>query len=152
MYIFFRLTYPSKLDKVIEADQHQKVLLKFVVRDTVSGKLTKVHQAFVKVTHLSSRREIIFVAEADSNNVYKFDLDVTTNSKDFGHINGKYKVEVIIGDAAIVNPTLWHLADISFTFPDGSNDTPAQDYTFKVIIFVCFFLILVMNLIYSKLY
>lgn len=56
------------------ADQHQRVLLRFIVRDLASGRSTEVHQAFVKITHIESKREIIFVAETDSNDVYKFDM------------------------------------------------------------------------------
>lgn len=56
------------------ADQHQRVMLRFVVRDTASGRPTEVHQAFVKITHIDSKREIIFVAETDANDIYKFDI------------------------------------------------------------------------------
>lgn len=72
--IFFRLTYPNTLSEVLVADQHQRVMLRFVVRDTASGRPTEVHQAFVKITHIDSNREIIFVAETDANDIYKFDI------------------------------------------------------------------------------
>lgn len=68
------MKYPETLSEMLVADQHQRVILKFVVRDTSSGRPTEVHQAFVKITHMDSKREIIFVAETDSNDVYKFDM------------------------------------------------------------------------------
>lgn len=77
LYIFcliFRVIYPKKLTEVVEADQHQRLLLRFIVKDTVSGKGARIHQAFVKITHMQSKKEIIFVAEADSSDIYKFDM------------------------------------------------------------------------------
>ena len=62
------------MSEAVVADQHQRVLLRFLVRDTASGRPTEVHQAFVKITHADTNREIIYVAEADSNDVYKFDM------------------------------------------------------------------------------
>lgn len=171
--IFIRVTYPNTLSEVLVADQHQRVMLRFVVRDTASGRPTEVHQAFVKITHVDSKREIIFVADTDANDVYKFDIvshstklfdscshysvkmhenlamfictcicitilfyffqDVSNSMKDFGGVSGVYSLELIIGDASISNPTLWHLTDLSLTFPEASGPTQPQDYTYKVI-------------------
>lgn len=69
------------------ADQHQRVMLRFVVRDTASGRPTEVHQAFVKITHIDSNREIIFVAETDANDIYKFDI-VSIISYVFSFVTG----------------------------------------------------------------
>ncbi|XP_050716459.1 dolichyl-diphosphooligosaccharide--protein glycosyltransferase subunit 2-like isoform X3 [Eriocheir sinensis] len=127
-----KVAYPNTLSEVLVADQHQRVMLRFVVRDTASGRPTEVHQAFVKITHVDSKREIIFVAETDANDVYKFDIDVSNSMKEFGGVSGVYSVELIIGDASISNPTLWHLTDLSLTFPEASSPTQPQDYTYKV--------------------
>ena len=70
-----RIAYGSKLaGGALEADRHQKVLLRFIVRDTSTGAATRVHQAFVRITHATTKREIIFVAEPDSGDLYKFDM------------------------------------------------------------------------------
>ncbi|XP_071515483.1 dolichyl-diphosphooligosaccharide--protein glycosyltransferase subunit 2 isoform X2 [Panulirus ornatus] len=127
-----KVTYPNTLSDILLADQHQRVMLRFVVRDTASGRPTEVHQAFVKITHIDSKREIIFVAETDSNDVYKFDIDVSNSMKEFGGVSGVYSVELIIGDASISNPTLWHIGDLSLTFPESTVATAAPDYTYKV--------------------
>ncbi|XP_042864333.1 dolichyl-diphosphooligosaccharide--protein glycosyltransferase subunit 2-like isoform X1 [Penaeus japonicus] len=126
-----KLTYPKSLPTELMADQHQRVLLRFIVRDLASGRSTEVHQAFVKITHIESKREIIFVAETDSNDVYKFDMDVSNNVKEFGGVSGSYSMELIIGDASISNPTLWHIGDVALSFPEGSVSTSSQDYTYK---------------------
>ncbi|KAK3880325.1 hypothetical protein Pcinc_015204 [Petrolisthes cinctipes] len=129
-----RVTYPSTLGENLAADQHQRVMLRFLVRDTASGRPTRVHQAFVKITHVDSAREIIFVAETDANDLYKFDIDVSSSVKEFGGVSGLYSVELVVGDACISNPTLWHLADISLTFPDSSlsSQSSPNEYTYKV--------------------
>ncbi|XP_068247232.1 dolichyl-diphosphooligosaccharide--protein glycosyltransferase subunit 2 isoform X1 [Palaemon carinicauda] len=126
-----KLQYPTTLSEAIVADQHQRVLLRFLVRDTASGRPTEVHQAFVKITHKVSKREIIFVAETDSNDVYKFDMDVSNSVKEFAGVSGIYTVSVIIGDAAISNPVMWDIGELSLTFPEGSVGSPAQDYMYK---------------------
>ena len=114
----------AKLSKVahpggkvdLKADHHHKVILKFSVKD--NGAKVKVHQAFVRLAMKDS--EIIYVAEPDNANNYKFDLDVSGKSKEFQGKSGKYSLNLIIGDAVVSNPIDWHLADINLQFP-GKN-------------------------------
>lgn len=113
------VNFPDKLGKVIDADHHQKVVLKFAITDKAANERIKVHQAFVRLSLDSS--EIIFVAEADSNLLYKFDLDVNAKAKDFGSKSGKYGIHLIIGDSVISNSVAWHLADINLKF-SGDED------------------------------
>jgi oligosaccharyltransferase complex subunit delta (ribophorin II) len=108
----------SKLGAALEADVHQKVALKFSVKDKSTNQLTKVHQAFVIFTHLKSSQEIIFVAEADSTKVYKFDADLQKSVKDFDYLSGKYAVKIVLGDAVVNNAINWVLADITLKFPE----------------------------------
>ena len=61
--------------------------------------------------------EIIYVAEPDASNNYKFDLDVSAKSKEFGFKSGKYSISVIIGDSVVSNPIDWNLADVQLQFP-----------------------------------
>lgn len=72
--LFPRTQYPQKINSVLEADFHQKLLMKFTLKDKSSGDTFTAHQTFVKLTNLDTKQEIIFVAEADSSNNYKFDL------------------------------------------------------------------------------
>lgn len=65
--------------------------------------------------------------------------DVSNNVKEFGGVSGSYSMELIIGDASISNPTLWHIGDVSLSFPEGSVSTPSQDYTYKVGLLLSFF-------------
>ncbi|GAB6028183.1 proteasome regulatory particle base subunit [Chamberlinius hualienensis] len=113
-----QMKYPEKFSSVLEADYHQKLHLKFALKDKAANQAMTVHQAFVVLNHVDSGREIIFVADTDSANTYKFDLEIQGKSKLFGSLSGSYRLSIIVGDSVISNPVLWHLADVSITFQD----------------------------------
>ncbi|GAB1602914.1 dolichyl-diphosphooligosaccharide--protein glycosyltransferase subunit 2-like [Argonauta hians] len=120
-----KLQYPNKAANSLVADYHQKIIMKFQLKDKSNGQLMTAHQAFVRLTNLKTKQEIIFVTEADSSMTNKFDLDVGSGAKDFGSLSGRYSMELIIGDAVIENPFSWYLADTDLTFPE-SNVPPKQ--------------------------
>ena len=70
----FRLQHPNKAANVLEADFHQKVVMKFQLRDRSSGDPMVAHQTFIRLTNLKTQQEIVFVAEPDQTQTYKFDL------------------------------------------------------------------------------
>lgn len=128
------IPYGTKLKGApLEADRHQKVVLRFMVKETASGSATTLHQAFVRVTHQASNREIIFVAEPDNTKLYKFDMVVAASQAEFKGVSGVYSLELILGDATISNPIRWHLADLALTFPTKAQAPADQDvdYTYK---------------------
>ncbi|XP_059158933.1 dolichyl-diphosphooligosaccharide--protein glycosyltransferase subunit 2-like isoform X2 [Physella acuta] len=122
-----RLVHPSKAATVIEADYHQKIVMKFQLKDKTSGQLMTAHQAFIRMTNIETKQEIIFVTESDNSLTSKFDLDVGASAKEFGSASGKYSMELIVGDAVIENPFSWLVADVSITFAESSE--PAADST-----------------------
>lgn len=63
-----KLTYATKLGKLLEADSQQRLIIRF----SLGGRI--VHQAFVRLECQQTAREIIFVAEVDSSGIYKFDM------------------------------------------------------------------------------
>lgn len=115
------VSHPEKVKKALTADHHHKVIIKFSVKDKASGEKVKVHQAFIRLGDLEDDSEIIYVAEPDSSNNYKFDLDVSAKAKEFGSKSGKYSVSLIVGDAVVSNPINWNLADISLKFPGADG-------------------------------
>ena len=122
------VNHPSKLGKTLEADHHQKVVLKFALQDKATKEKIEAHQTFVRLSHVESGAEIIFVAEHDSkNSVYKFDMDLGAKAKDFGHRSGKYKLNLLVGDAVISNPVDWHVADVDLSFPATGESPSASD-------------------------
>lgn len=71
---FSRVKEGAKLGKVLEADTHSKMEIKFVVREAETGETVTVHQAFVAFVHTKTNQEIIFVATPNSARTYTFDL------------------------------------------------------------------------------
>ena len=45
-----------------------------------------------------------------------FFQNVGDKADEFGHMNGKYQVTLIIGDAVIQNPIVWTLVSLVFYF------------------------------------
>lgn len=123
------VTHPSQLTTILNADSQQKVLLKTVLVDDVSGKPINVHQAFVLLRHQETRQEIIFVAEIDSSKAYKFEMDVGARASDFRYKSGLYEVYLIIGDALLSNSFQWHLADLELKFSasEGQQQSVSAD-------------------------
>lgn len=60
------LSWPQFSNVVIEADHHQKLILKFAIKDKASGALVNPHQVFALLTNDKTKQEIIFVAEVSS--------------------------------------------------------------------------------------
>lgn len=112
---------------MIEADYHQKVVMKFSLKSESSGELFTPHQAFVRLTNQKTKQEIFFVAEPEPSKVFKFDLDVGATAKDsFGSLSGKYKMDLIVGDAVIQNPFEWNVGVLSLTFGEDAAK-PSKD-------------------------
>ena len=59
---------------VLEADHHQKVVMKFSLRDKAADQPMVAHQTFVRLTYTKTGDEIIYVAEADAGSMYRFEL------------------------------------------------------------------------------
>ncbi|KYQ60019.1 Dolichyl-diphosphooligosaccharide--protein glycosyltransferase subunit 2, partial [Trachymyrmex zeteki] len=114
----------GKLEHKIEADSQQKLVMRFLLRDSANKKPMRVHQAFVRLTSISTftnnkrGHEIFFVAEPDATHIYKFDMPVGTAAVNFGHQSGEYNMELIIGDAVISNPFQFNIGTVTLKFPE----------------------------------
>jgi len=126
-----KLTYPNTENEKISIDYKERILINFNVLDSVSKKAMLIHQAFIKLTHLETSTEIIYVAEAANTKLYMFDLDLGQASQDFNSKSGAYSVSIILGDAVITNPTSWHVADVNINFPADSSAKEPGLYSAK---------------------
>ncbi|XP_063978196.1 dolichyl-diphosphooligosaccharide--protein glycosyltransferase subunit 2 [Diachasmimorpha longicaudata] len=125
-----KIAHPNKLAHRIEADSQQKLVMRFLLRDTANDKPVRVHQAFVRLSAVSSGdekqlREVLFVAEPDATNVYKFDMPVGSAAQTFAHHSGDYNIELIVGDAIIGNPFQWNVAVVGLKFPERTGTEAA---------------------------
>ena len=66
-------------------------------------------QTFVRLHNQKTGQEVVFVAEPDSKNVYKFELDTSERKIEFDSASGTYTLYLIIGDATLKNPILWNV-------------------------------------------
>ncbi|VIO88076.1 Uncharacterized protein BM_BM5031 [Brugia malayi] len=107
----------SKIGKFLETDLHNKMEIRFKVKEAKTGETILVHQAFVAFVHSNTRQEIIFVATPDHNNNYVFDVDFEKVAKDFEGLSGRYAVRLVVGDSAISHPLDWNLMDINLKLP-----------------------------------
>lgn len=105
----------EKFPEVYNLDHQQKMNLRFDLLDDVTKKVISVHQAFVRFSD-NSGAEIVFVAEQDVAKAYKFEMDVGARASDFSGKSGSYNVDLVIGDASLVNSFAKNLGQINLKF------------------------------------
>ncbi|XP_044520245.1 dolichyl-diphosphooligosaccharide--protein glycosyltransferase subunit 2 isoform X1 [Gracilinanus agilis] len=118
-----RVTYPAKGKGSFTVDSHQNFALSFQLVDVNTGAELTPHQTFVRLHNQKTGQEVVFVAEPDSKNVYKFELDTSERKSEFDSASGTYTLYLIIGDATLENPILWNVADVVIKFPE--EDAPS---------------------------
>lgn len=116
--------FQQMLHSPLQADSQQKVQLRVTLVDEATDKPLEVHQAFVRLEHKETGEEIVYVAEIDSFQSYKFEMDVGARSADFGHRSGLYALELIVGDASLSNSFRWLVTDVQLKF--GQKPTAAS--------------------------
>lgn len=127
----YKLNYPNALSEKLEADYHQKLTVKFQIKDKQNDEFIRVQQAFLRFTNKKNNKEVIYLAEATGgvNSQYKADVDFTTNANDFRHQSGAYELTLVVGDALLQNSFAWKLNDpIQLTFhEEAQTGTDRQD-------------------------
>ncbi|XP_048676054.2 dolichyl-diphosphooligosaccharide--protein glycosyltransferase subunit 2 isoform X3 [Lepidochelys kempii] len=121
-----RVAYPAKAKGSFTADSHQNFALSFQLVDVNSGAELIPHQTFVRLHNPKTGQEVVFVAEPDSKNVYKFELDTAERKTEFDSASGTYTLYLIIGDATLENPILWNVADVVIKFPEEETPSTVQ--------------------------
>jgi len=58
----------------LEADFHQRLTTRFLLKDVAGGKALTAHQTFVRLMNVKTNQEVIYVAEEDATGTYRFDL------------------------------------------------------------------------------
>ncbi|GFQ75674.1 dolichyl-diphosphooligosaccharide--protein glycosyltransferase subunit 2 [Trichonephila clavata] len=109
------ITFPKESVK-FDVDIHQKLFLKFSLKDKNAKSPIIAHQAFVMFANQKTKQEVVFNAESDTSGVYRFDLDVKLKEKDFQFASGTYDIYIIVGDPVLKNPFMWKLGQATLTF------------------------------------
>uniref|UniRef100_A0A665WK49 Dolichyl-diphosphooligosaccharide--protein glycosyltransferase subunit 2 n=1 Tax=Echeneis naucrates TaxID=173247 RepID=A0A665WK49_ECHNA len=127
-----RVDYPSKAKSSFTADSHQNFAMSFQLVDVNTGVELTPHQTFVRLHNQKTGQEVVFVAEPDSKNLYKFELDTAERKSEFDSISGTYSLYLIVGDATLENPILWNVADVVLKFVDEEAPATIQAKTLYV--------------------
>ncbi|XP_029007288.1 dolichyl-diphosphooligosaccharide--protein glycosyltransferase subunit 2 isoform X2 [Betta splendens] len=127
-----RVDYPSKAKSPFIADSHQNFAMSFQLVDVNTGVELTPHQTFVRLHNQKTGQEVVFVAEPDSKNLYKFELDTAERKFEFDSISGTYSLYLIVGDATLENPILWNVADVMLKFLDEEAPATIQPKTLYV--------------------
>ncbi|KAM6927884.1 dolichyl-diphosphooligosaccharide--protein glycosyltransferase subunit 2 [Xenentodon cancila] len=127
-----RVDYPSKAKSAFTADSHQNFAMSFQLVDINNGLQLTPHQTFVRLHNQKTGQEVVFVAEPDSKNLYKFELDTAERKSEFDSTSGTYSLYLIVGDATLENPILWNVADVVLKFVDEEAPATVQSKTLYV--------------------
>ncbi|XP_077058929.1 dolichyl-diphosphooligosaccharide--protein glycosyltransferase subunit 2 isoform X1 [Siphateles boraxobius] len=124
-----RVEYLTKAKASFMADSHQNFVMMFQLVDETTGVELTPHQTFVRLHNQKTRQEVVFVAEPDSKNLYKFELDTAERKTEFDSISGTYALYLMVGDATLDNPILWNVADVVLKFLDEEAPSAIQAKT-----------------------
>uniref|UniRef100_A0A674E5A4 Dolichyl-diphosphooligosaccharide--protein glycosyltransferase subunit 2 n=1 Tax=Salmo trutta TaxID=8032 RepID=A0A674E5A4_SALTR len=124
-----RVDYPFKAKGSFTADSHQNIAMTFQLVDVNTGVELTPHQTFVRLHNHKTGQEVVFVAEPDSKNLYKFELDTAERKSEFDSMSGTYALHLIVGDATLENPILWNVADVVLKFLDEEAPAAIQSKT-----------------------
>lgn len=107
-----KLQHPSKLPTTLNADSSQHLIMKLSLSRLI-------HQTFLRL--FSDTQEIIFVAEPDSNKIYKLDVNLAA---ELSH-SSSFQLELILGDSVISNPLRWNLGslDVNLNVRESAKKT-----------------------------
>ncbi|XP_014842853.1 PREDICTED: dolichyl-diphosphooligosaccharide--protein glycosyltransferase subunit 2 isoform X1 [Poecilia mexicana] len=127
-----RVQYPSKAKSSFTADSHQNFAMSFQLVDVNNEQELTPHQTFVRLHNQKTGQEVVFVAEPDSKNLYKFELDMAERKSEFDSMSGTYSLYLMVGDATLENPILWNVADVILKFAEEEAPVAAQPKTLYV--------------------
>ncbi|KAL5105778.1 Dolichyl-diphosphooligosaccharide--protein glycosyltransferase subunit 2 [Taenia crassiceps] len=119
------LAFPgSRYSEVLPLHHGSRLRLTFVLEDGVAGASTLVppppppQQVFVQLTHSTTHQSITYITRRSTvDGTYAFTLSLDASVEDFDRVSGVYTMEVLIGDALVEPPIVWHVADIDLHFP-----------------------------------
>lgn len=69
-----RLVYPNKLSELLNVDSHQRLVIRFSLKDADFNKLNKIQQSFVKLINKKTGVDATFVCQFDSSRTFKLNL------------------------------------------------------------------------------
>jgi len=121
------LKYGEKLSTQLKADHMQRIVIRFTIKDNQNKKNLQMHQSFIRFTNSKTGSQSVFVAELDSQNNYKLDMDLGVKSPLFKHASNVYSMDLIIGDSLLKKPIVWNFGDIKLKFLENES-VPSESF------------------------
>eukprot|EP01087_Luapelamoeba_hula_P020501 TRINITY_DN7004_c0_g1_i2.p1 TRINITY_DN7004_c0_g1~~TRINITY_DN7004_c0_g1_i2.p1 ORF type:complete len:728 (-),score=97.25 TRINITY_DN7004_c0_g1_i2:48-2135(-) len=113
-----RLSYPNTANEV-KVNVLQSIFFSF--RLTSAGRPATAQQAFLKFTNVDTQHETIIIATQQGKK-YKFVIPLKDQVDSFRGHSGRYAVTLIVGDALIQNPLVWHVVTLNVHFGQLQRD------------------------------
>ncbi|KAL5971717.1 Dolichyl-diphosphooligosaccharide--protein glycosyltransferase subunit 2 [Taenia solium] len=114
----------SRYSEVLQLHHGSRLRLTFVLEDGVAAASTVAppppppQQVFIQLTHGTTHQSVTYIARRSTvDGTYAFTLSLDASVEDFDHVSGVYTMEVLIGDALVESPIVWHVADVDLHFP-----------------------------------
>uniref|UniRef100_A0A8R1DMB4 Dolichyl-diphosphooligosaccharide--protein glycosyltransferase subunit 2 n=1 Tax=Caenorhabditis japonica TaxID=281687 RepID=A0A8R1DMB4_CAEJA len=101
----------SKLPSDLSADALQRLYVTFDVNEKAGGAVAKPQQVFLRF-EAENGDDAVFTLNADRQGSYVHDSVLRTASKLFHNVVGKFKLHLIVADAALKNPVNWYFGNI----------------------------------------
>jgi len=117
----YRPEFDKKIDEIIKVEHSQHLVFEFRLRGQ-TGKNIQVQQAFVRISHPKSGREVLKVAHFTKT--YSIHITMKDIADDFYGQSGNYDLQLIVGDAFLQNPFAWTLASLHINFLNSSRSDP----------------------------
>eukprot|EP01137_Pigoraptor_chileana_P027428 Opistho-2@10012 len=108
-----KIPYPDRLAAQLNADEHQRIVIRLRVRDPESGEAFAAQQIFVRFVSADGKQEAVYPTETASTGISSVTVDVTALSDRLGGVSGEYTAEIIVGDAVLDAPISFTAASIA---------------------------------------
>lgn len=120
---FYDLVHPATLPVPVRANEHNRVMVAFKLKEGETGAVASAHQVFLRFTNELTNQEVIFVVpETETEDIgttdsingtgeYLIDIDIQASaSRVFASTSGMYSVDLVVGDLTFANRIEWRIA------------------------------------------
>jgi len=117
------LEFPKTV--TLSASHAQKLKVSFQLK-TPPGAPFKAQQVILKLRHVESGGEEVYLVLPLATLEYEHTLDFSKMVEKLKHQSGAYAVELIVGDDVMENSFIWKVASLDLDLPEGPEETKAD--------------------------
>eukprot|EP00126_Sphaerothecum_destruens_P015616 Sdes_comp9645_c0_seq2m1138 len=124
---FSAIPYPAGLNSQLSVDESQKITISFSLQKTSTKALFSPQQVFLSFQSSSSKKQVYFVAEAQSSGKYSATIKPADSQKSFENESGVYSLVLFVGDASDSTPLQFNIGSIYIQF----SNPPKKSYQYQ---------------------